>query len=387
MYQSSEIMSRAQAFVYETPTTQNLGPLPTAFVPPARCAGITLASKGSLTTPDPQYTYSIDMFYAYTCIAGSAAPDPGCAPSGYADYMNVLQKAVDPRTGRFPVFSPGARCPEGYVPGCTMSKGQGYTTGSLRQWDLLAANETAIGCCPSGFTCDTTRQHFCLSSIASSQTVTFDNKLICNSTESQRGTGSWMLPPSIQARITAAQIVYIQTSADSKPPVSASSSNDASLSTSGETHKPPQASPEQTQLSAGAKAGIAISVVLASIFAALSGYLLYARNKRRHIEPPDSEAEAATPEPPSEENTPARMDFKDSRAFSAVSPATPWSETGTCATQGTPSDITTSIFAGKPAMSPDLWQHPALREDSRVELSNGVEVTLSELPGDESWIR
>lgn len=248
---------------------------------------------------------------------------------------------------------------------------------------MLATGLTGV----SGFICDPNRQHFCLSSITSSQTVTFDNKFICNSTDSLRGTGSWILPPSILARITAAQIVYIQTSTDPKSPIASSNGNGTSPSSGGGDINRPLETSEKGQLSAGAKAGIAISVALASIFAALSGYLLYSRKKRRRQTfTEDTETEQTAAETRSEATIPAQPPHEDPPIFSAVSPETTWSEVATIITRGSPSDIESlGILDRKPALSPELWRHPALRADSRAELSDGPEVALSELPGDEVW--
>ncbi|KAI0177113.1 hypothetical protein BJ166DRAFT_572976 [Pestalotiopsis sp. NC0098] len=129
------------ATITQTPTAatwarHNLGPLTVAFEAPAACSfniaqcdTCTKAWRGQQCTGDG--AFPVDDF---ACWPPTATYAPKTTPgfNGWGFY------------------SPGTLCPTGYTPSCT--KTDGLDGGFPFQYDLVNS-ETAIGCCPTGFSC------------------------------------------------------------------------------------------------------------------------------------------------------------------------------------------------------------------------------------------
>ncbi|KAL1608288.1 hypothetical protein SLS60_003227 [Paraconiothyrium brasiliense] len=135
---------RRQAEPIPQPTRVNLGPLTTVFVPPPYCSRAALAGSqavlGQSCNPINDKT-------------ASAADDTGCWPRATA-----YPSAAKPKLAGLGFYSPGLTCPQGHYSACTaMSTSKGQTaaapqvTGNF-QFPLVAG-ETAVGCCPTGYTC------------------------------------------------------------------------------------------------------------------------------------------------------------------------------------------------------------------------------------------
>ncbi|KAF2012429.1 hypothetical protein BU24DRAFT_425093 [Aaosphaeria arxii CBS 175.79] len=128
----------------------NLGPLSTAFIPPPSCTRPALQS--------PQF--------------GIARVGQSCADDGPVDniscWPSVTAAALQPGVetfGGLGFYSPGTICPTGYVSACGFarpSSGEStsatITPGPMANGEFqfpLVLGETAVGCCPTGYTCAT----------------------------------------------------------------------------------------------------------------------------------------------------------------------------------------------------------------------------------------
>ncbi|KAJ4353895.1 uncharacterized protein N0V89_005625 [Didymosphaeria variabile] len=135
---------RRQAEPIPQPTRVNLGPLTTVFVPPPYCSRAALAGSQAVLG---QSCNPVDDKTA------SAADDTGCWPRATA-----YPSAAKLKLAGLGFYSPGLTCPQGHYSACTaISTSIGQTaappqvTGNFQF--PLAAGETAIGCCPTGYTC------------------------------------------------------------------------------------------------------------------------------------------------------------------------------------------------------------------------------------------
>ncbi|KAG8405437.1 hypothetical protein J3458_022092 [Metarhizium acridum] len=157
--------------------TTNLGALTTTFTPPDDCTSLT----NRYFTLDNPRTYYYN--YGFTCnvngvdglVFGPMAK-PTCFPESFASAFTCEFELSDMVTP-YPVYSPGSVCPHGYGPSCTISRpagtalyGAANATSGLNLAErkiqrMLKAGETAIGCCPSGYACDVSKPHGCVSTV------------------------------------------------------------------------------------------------------------------------------------------------------------------------------------------------------------------------------
>ncbi|ETS87022.1 hypothetical protein PFICI_00850 [Pestalotiopsis fici W106-1] len=149
------------ATVTATPTSaiyarHNLGPLTVPFEAPASCI-YNIAECDTCTRG----------WRAQSCTFDGAYPvdDSACWPPR-ATYAPTTQ----PGFNGWGFYSPGTLCPSGYTPSCT--KTNGLDGGFPFQYDLVSS-ETAIGCCPTGFSCtlDKNEKQTCVT-IAMSTSIT-----------------------------------------------------------------------------------------------------------------------------------------------------------------------------------------------------------------------
>lgn len=141
-----------------------LGPLTTVFTPPPSCSRVFF---GSLT--DITYGPLSAGWQAQSCAGTAGWPrnfqlDASCWPPGMPAFASVPWP-------NWAVYSPGRLCPAGYTKAWMGTTGIG---------DLpVAAGETVIGCCPSGYT--TTEAIGVVSSGPVSPDTHFTAYLICAS--------------------------------------------------------------------------------------------------------------------------------------------------------------------------------------------------------------
>jgi len=128
-----------------------LGPLTTTFTPPAPC----LVPVGLCTT-------CTEAWHGQECAprSGTDAQDvETCWPAT----TNGAFKRAPPFLG-WGFYSPGVVCPAGYTSACTA------TAGGQSDWIvqfLMTADETFVGCCPTGYTCDNVAGQTCLTRVSS----------------------------------------------------------------------------------------------------------------------------------------------------------------------------------------------------------------------------
>ncbi|KAF2164814.1 hypothetical protein M409DRAFT_56188 [Zasmidium cellare ATCC 36951] len=126
------------SYTYSGPSSATvLGPLTTTWTPPAACNVAIVECRSSCAKG----------FQGQQCVSG--LPGAGCSDATTC-WPTVTVKSVSFPLGGFGFYSPGTICPSGYSSACSA------TSGGTSQWSqqfTMRANETAVGCCPSGFGC------------------------------------------------------------------------------------------------------------------------------------------------------------------------------------------------------------------------------------------
>ncbi|PHH51733.1 hypothetical protein CFIMG_004486RA [Ceratocystis fimbriata CBS 114723] len=111
-----------------------LGPLTTTFTPPATCSSIF----GDCST-------CLQGWRAQVCLETKQIENTDCWPPTSAG----AQSATQPLQG-WGFYSPGIVCPAGHYSACSATAGS--TSGWEVQFSMLPG-ETAVGCCPEGYSC------------------------------------------------------------------------------------------------------------------------------------------------------------------------------------------------------------------------------------------
>ncbi|KAM7183000.1 proline-rich receptor-like protein kinase PERK2 [Rhypophila sp. PSN 637] len=152
-------MATPTAFTGQAPIY--LGPLTTTFTPPPACTTVIGEFEGGFLglfkNPKPF------AFRGMSCSKGEPADATSCWPP----ISSGAPISQGPLKG---IYSPGVECPVGYATACSATAGGPKPT----NWDMqfqLAAGETAVGCCPSGYSCANIDGQICQST-ASLRTVT-----------------------------------------------------------------------------------------------------------------------------------------------------------------------------------------------------------------------
>ncbi|KAK4041645.1 hypothetical protein C8A01DRAFT_14675 [Parachaetomium inaequale] len=121
-----------------------LGPLTTVFTAPAAC---TVAHG---------FCQSCDVaWWGQTCAETTVQDNTDCWPTTTAGAPEVTEL---PLYGRG-FYSPGLECPAGHTSACSA------VDGVTSQWKVqfqMEAQETFVGCCPTGFKCDNLKGQTCL---------------------------------------------------------------------------------------------------------------------------------------------------------------------------------------------------------------------------------
>ncbi|KAH6605811.1 hypothetical protein Trco_004964 [Trichoderma cornu-damae] len=132
-----------------------LGPLTTTWTMPETCS----VFLSPCSTCD-------QGFRAQSCNAASSGrvqDNAGCWPPA----KTGIASPTWPFNG-WGFYSPGLACPAGYVTACTAVYGQ------RPQWDTqftLISSETAVGCCPPGFTCTNNGGNTCMTTATQTTVV------------------------------------------------------------------------------------------------------------------------------------------------------------------------------------------------------------------------
>ncbi|KAF2474040.1 uncharacterized protein BDR25DRAFT_216579, partial [Lindgomyces ingoldianus] len=184
-----------------TPTRSNLGPLTTTFTPPAHCTrpvvGCTTCSSA----------WAAQSCFSYNPTSKGAMDDTACWPKA-TSYPRA------PPLAGLGFYSPGLLCPTGYTSACsaasrapgddlrTVIDNNGPVSNSF-QFPLIAG-ETAVGCCPTGFTCTPYTQYgwqTCHAVISSTRLDAF----ACDGGTS-RDMSSFSLPFQVGAKTNAVTV-------------------------------------------------------------------------------------------------------------------------------------------------------------------------------------
>ncbi|KAL5615349.1 hypothetical protein BROUX41_005397 [Berkeleyomyces rouxiae] len=111
-----------------------LGPLTTTFTPPASCTSLF----GECST-------CLQGWRAQVCLETKQIENTDCWPGT----SQGAASATQPLQG-WGFYSPGIVCPAGHYSACSA------TAGSTSGWEVqfsMIAGETAVGCCPEGYSC------------------------------------------------------------------------------------------------------------------------------------------------------------------------------------------------------------------------------------------
>ena len=259
-----------------------LGPLTTVFKPPGPC---TIA-VGACATCNV-------AFWGQTCGPSKVHDDQACWPAtttGAPDPGDTL-------TG-WGFYSPGLKCPEGYTSGCTAIEGK--TTGWKLQFQM-EAQETFVGCCPTGFKCDNLHGQTCITVVAkttSLPTVSCDgsssNNFGFTTIPNEHVTQLNLFAPMIQLAFKASDQAVLSstttaattatnqtTSATSAPTTSLPAATPSPETTSPPSTTPTSLSTTATSLSTGAVVGIAIGTAALVLLIATAAFLLWRRRTPR----------------------------------------------------------------------------------------------------------
>ncbi|KAL7951688.1 hypothetical protein V8C42DRAFT_304868 [Trichoderma barbatum] len=204
-------------------------------------------------------------------------------------------------------YSPGIACPAGYRTACTAVYGQ------RPQWDTqftLVSSETAVGCCPTGFTCANINGNTCIATatrtaiptafcdgteIIDSAIETFPNVVTITQTDTANGevdvetsTQVMMLfAPMIQINFQSTDLPGSTTAGTTTQPTSntattRTTSSPAQQSKTSAADNDDTASKSSGGLSGGAKVGLGVGIGLGVAFLlAFSAFIYYYRRSRR----------------------------------------------------------------------------------------------------------
>ncbi|KAK4239279.1 hypothetical protein C8A03DRAFT_14300 [Achaetomium macrosporum] len=169
----------------------NLGPLTTTFTPPAACTVAVGAGRGGLAGLLGGGGDNDVAYLAQACSRGKAVDATSCWP---AKSKGAEEK--EPPLHGWGFYYPGLHCPVGYATACSATGGSGGSSGWPVQFKLRDG-ETAVGCCPSGYSCANVNGQTC-TMVATSHaipTVTCDG--------SKSGGFASQTIPDLEASITA----------------------------------------------------------------------------------------------------------------------------------------------------------------------------------------
>ncbi|KAF7540903.1 hypothetical protein G7054_g1006 [Neopestalotiopsis clavispora] len=269
----------------------NLGPLTVPFEAPASCI-YNIAECDTCTRG----------WRAQSCTFDGAYPvdDSACWPPR-ATYAPTTQ----PGFNGWGFYSPGTLCPSGYTPSCT--KTNGLAGGFPFQYDLVTS-ETAIGCCPTGFSCtlDKNEKQTCVTIVMSTSITTatcpgqdsgqpsiFHYKTLPSSVPSSTITSdSAIMPGSVANNFTLLaplfQLVYqpsdLTTAADAPAATFSNGASHATATSSGVTNQTASELGTTGRLSTGVAAGIGIATTAALLGLLVLAYFAW-RSKRRKRDP------------------------------------------------------------------------------------------------------
>ncbi|KAL1877888.1 hypothetical protein Daus18300_002241 [Diaporthe australafricana] len=252
--------------------TNTLGPLTTAWAPPASCTTGFAANNR-------------EAWLDQECTGNDFGANPSCWPprtEGAASLSGALST--------WGIYSPGTLCPSGKVAACSYDGSK--NTGAFQFYFTPGPSETAIGCCPSGFFCYGDQK--CAVSISSSTIAT---------AQCSGGDAIDLATLSIPYTTTqSSSVATISTFTAIAPLLQLmyQSSDVSTASTTGSSSSSDTATSSGQGLSTGAAAGIGVGVGLGVVILAVAAFWFWrARRKNSRAAPQDRRSNAE--------------DFRDSR--------------------------------------------------------------------------
>ncbi|KAG7287232.1 hypothetical protein NEMBOFW57_006738 [Staphylotrichum longicolle] len=278
-----------------------LGPLTTVFTPPAPCN----IAIGLCATCDVAW-------WGQTCGPKTVHDDQSCWP---ATTTGVPDPGL-PLYG-WGFYSPGLNCPAGYTSACSA------TAGSTSNWKVqfkMEAEETFIGCCPSGFKCDNLNGQTCIMGVKSTAIPTVScvgvssNNFGFTTVPNAKVTTLNLFAPMIQLAFKSSD----QTDSSSTETSSTSTGANTNRITSSATSIPTDSLPSptlgsdnsvssgspNTTLSTGAVAGIAVGAAALILLVVAAAVFIWRRRRSQQGQQTNSENESSAPPEYSEMGTP-----------------------------------------------------------------------------------
>ncbi|KAL6897193.1 hypothetical protein GGI43DRAFT_385808 [Trichoderma evansii] len=226
-------------------------------------------------------------------------------------------------------YSPGLACPAGYTSACTAVYGQ------RPPWETqfsLVPSETAVGCCPTGFTCTNFNGNTCMATVTHSTTfptaycsdtdlvnygiATFPTITTMTTTETSTGTTEVESSTSTRTMVLFAPMFQLNFHASDLPASTTASSTASNTGTQSSTASETgngTSSKSSGGLSDGAKIGLGVGIGLGVAFLLAFGAFIYyyRRSKNRTMplgsELPNNQISVVEDEPPKIKQSPGQV--------------------------------------------------------------------------------
>ncbi|PMD22647.1 hypothetical protein NA56DRAFT_93305 [Hyaloscypha hepaticicola] len=238
-----------------------LGPLTTTYTPPLSCT-VHVQAGGPTNN---------QAWQAQSCSGANENSDnPACWPPA-----TVTAPSPVGTLATWGFYSPGLVCPIGMTTACYATGGG--SSGWQVEFSLLP-QETAVGCCPTSFSCSNFDAQTCIW-VATSTTISV---VTCQSGTS--GNLEYVTVPATTSNVAVSEYILfaplIQMNWQSTDrPSSSPTSTPTSSGTSGTL--PTATSPPSSGLTPGAKAGIGVGVTLGALAVVALIFLYWKRRNAR----------------------------------------------------------------------------------------------------------
>lgn len=262
-----------------------IGPLESTFTPPPACSILVAKCATCTNAWQGQSCYSINS------SDEGAEDQASCWPPA------TVTTPPAPLAG-WGFYSPGLNCPIGYTSACTaISQAQGSSlsvsliTPFAFQY-ALNAGETAVGCCPTGYSCSDIQQYSWQTCVSIATSATY-SAVTCESGTSG-GFAFWTIPFTTVSAVTVSEVslyapmIQINWKASDRPVKTVTVGSTSAFSTSTSTSATSAAASTSAATAAGSSSGglatgakIAIGVVVPLVFLIGLGLALLVLRKMR----------------------------------------------------------------------------------------------------------
>ncbi|KAL2125813.1 hypothetical protein VTI74DRAFT_2626 [Chaetomium olivicolor] len=241
-----------------------LGPLTTTFTPPAPC---TIA-VGQCSTCNVAW-------WGQTCAPTTVQDNPSCWPT-----TTKGAPAASSALFGWGFYSPGLECPAGYTSACTA------IADKTSQWKVqyqMEAEETFVGCCPTGFSCDNQNGQTCNMAVRSTTIPTVScqdgssNNFGFTTLPNSAVRSIWLFAPMIQLAWKSTD--RSTTTAMSSSTLSATSAPSTSLAAPTSTPNTDSFPTSNSGLSTGAVAGISVGAAILFLLVLFATVFIWRRRR------------------------------------------------------------------------------------------------------------